>query len=304
MAKAVIVGSKGQDGTLLSKLLESKGYEVVGIDKNCDVDILDIVSVDEFMSSSQPDELYYLAAFHHSSQDKKPENIFLFRQSFDINLFGLINFLEAINTHSLNTKVFYAASSHLFGNTKETPQTEETPINPANIYGISKAAALFACRYYRENHGIFASVGILYNHESNLRKETFLTKKVTNFIKNAVNGDNKKLSLSSLDQKIDMGFANDYVVAMWKILSLDKSDDFIISTGYGRALREFVKLAFMEADLDYRDHVNELKDSNDKPVLIGSNKKIQEKTNWKPSISFEEMIKVLVRDVLNNKGNQ
>lgn len=303
MPKAVIVGDKGQDGTLLSKLLESRGYDVLGINKDSSIDILDSIAVDEFMLKIKPDELYYLAAFHHSSQDEKPENIVLYQKSFDMNLFGLVNFLEAINKNSLNTKVFYAASSHLFGSAKESPQTEETPINPINIYGISKAAALFTCKYYRENYKIFISVGILYNHESSLRKETFFTKKITKFISDVINGSTDRLILSSLDQKIDMGFAEDYVVAMWKILSLDKSDDFIISTGFGRTLREFVNSAFLELNLDYKEYVDELKDSHEKPVLIGSNKKIQEKTNWKPSISFEEMIKVLVDAELNQKGN-
>lgn len=299
MPKAVIVGASGQDGVLLTRLLEKKQYEIIKIEKNGYLNILDAVAVSNFIRSEQPKEIYYLAAYHHSSQDDKPDNLELFRNSFNINFFGLLYFLEAISKYSMQTRLFYAASSHIFGDTTDVPQTEITPISPRNVYGISKATALFTCKYYRENFGIFASVGILYNHESSLRKESFFSKKVCKAAIKIKKGEQKILELGNLDQEVDFGYAEDYVVAMWKILSTSNPDDFIISTGEKHSLRDFVKLAFEEINLDYRDFISLQIKENSNLILLGSNNKIKQKVGWEPTIRFDEMVKLLVHNEMN-----
>lgn len=297
LKKALIVGASGQDGQLLKALLEKKKYMITGLSRESNIKVTCFDDISNFIKENFFDEIYYLAAFHHSSEDNKPDDLFLFRKSYEINFFGLINVLESIKLYSKSTKLFYAASSHIFGNPKEKIQTEETPINPINIYGISKASAIFACRYYRANYGVFVSVGILYNHESVLRKENFLSKKVSRAVVDIAENKRYKLELFSLNNKVDMGSAEDFVRAMWLVLSLNKADDFIVSTGKSTSVKKFISLAFKELGLDYKKHVKMASSEEQKkqPVLIGSYKKLQELTEWKPKTSLEAMIKALIQ---------
>ena len=177
MKKAIVVGHTGQDGTYLSSLLRKKKYEVVGIDikevsennfgiKN--VDVLQMAHVENLLQKTQPDEIYFLAAVHQSSSEKPVEEGELFQMSLNLNVKSLINFLEGIRKHSKHSRIFYAGSSHVFGSPVLSPQDERTPFQPDCIYGITKTAGISACHFYRENHKIFASVGIFYNHESSV----------------------------------------------------------------------------------------------------------------------------------------
>lgn len=297
LKKALIIGVSGQDGQLLKTLLEKKKYRVTGLDSKSKIQITSFEEISNFIKEEGFDEIYYLAAFHHSSEDAKPDDLFLFKKSYEVNFFGLINVLESIKLYSKSSKLFYAASSHIFGNPNEKTQTEETPINPTNIYGISKASAIFACRYYRTNYNIFVSVGILYNHESVLRKESFLSKKVSKVAVEIANNKKEKLEVFSLNNKVDMGNAEDFVRAMWLMLSLKKADDFIVSTGKSTSIKKFIKVAFKELGLDYKKYVEVIsnEEQRNQAVLIGSYKKLQNFTKWKPKMSLKSMIKTLIR---------
>lgn len=297
LKKALIIGASGQDGQLLKDLLEKKQYKVVQLNSKSKIQTISFEDIANFIKENVFDEIYYLAAFHHSSEDAKPDDLFLFKQSYEVNFFGLINVLESIKLYSKSSKLFYAASSHIFGNPNEKIQTEKTPINPTNIYGISKASAIFACRYYRTNYNIFVSIGILYNHESVLRKESFLSKKVSKAVIEIANNKKEKLEVFSLNDKVDMGSAEDFVRAMWLMLSLKKADDFIVSTGKATSVKKFIKVAFKELGLDYKKYVEEIsnEEQRNQPILIGSYKKLQKFTKWKPKMSLKTMIKTLIR---------
>ena len=308
MNKAIIVGCEGQDGRLLYKLLMGKGYEIVGIDmqtvrcsteaKLPPVDISHAGAVADLIRRMKPDEVYYLAAFHHSSEDEQVENIELFKRSYDVHVASLIYFLEAITLHSRDTRLFYAASSHIFGNPPTTFQDENTPINPNCIYGITKAAGLFTCRFYRNHHSLFTSVGILYNHESPLRHERFVSRKI---IKGAVaikKGRQKRLILGDLNAEIDWGYAPDYVDAMYRMLQHHEPDDFVVATGVTYTIREFARLAFDFLGLDYRSYVEEDQAIMTKKTYrrIGNPMKLKELTGWKPSVDFGQMIRIMIAE--------
>ena len=306
MRRAVIIGVDGQDGQLLYDLLLKKRYLVVGIDKNRtqssfeatfkQVDILKFAQVANLIKKLRPNEIYYLAAFHHSAENLPVENIELLQNSHEVHVAGLANFLEAIRIFSFKTRLFYAASSHIFGKTKETIQNENTPINPNCIYGITKAAGLALCRFYRFRFGIFAVAGILYNHESVLRAESFVSKKI---IKGAIGikrGRQKKLVLGDLHAVVDWGYAPDYVRAMQLILNTKFADDFIIATGNPHTVLDFVKTAFGYLGLDWRLYVKEEHRIVHKHNFcrIGNPANLKKKTGWKPSVDFKRMVKLLL----------
>lgn len=306
MKKAIIVGCNGQDGRLLSGLLLNKGYGLLGIDKefiNCPegfhlspVDIKSPKEVFNLIDKFKPNEIYYLAAFHHSSEDSCLGNVELLEKSYGIHVLSFFNFLEGIKQLSPETKIFYAASSHIFGEPSDLSQDENTPINPNNIYGLTKAAGLFACRIYRNQHALYASAGILYNHESCFRKEPFVSKKIIVGAINIKKRKQNKLVLGDLNAEIDWGYANDYVEAMFRILQAKDPDDFIIASGEKHTVLDFVKIAFGYLDIDWCEHVEEeqsiIKKTNH--CRVGNSEKLRKVVGWKPSVDFNGMIRALL----------
>lgn len=314
MAKtAVIVGADGQDGRLLETYLYQSDYRLVCIDRgtvratglqwNSPVDISRTDEVFRFVGELQPDEIYHLAAVHQSSEEKTHGDLALYRDSYEVNFFSLLNFLEAIRSFSGKTRLFYAASSHVFGPVPaDAPtrfQNEETPLCPASIYAMTKVDGLLACRHFRAVHHVFASVGILYNHESHLRHEKFLTKKVIRAVVDIQRGGRESLILGDLTAETDWGYAPDYVEAMHAILAAETADDFVVATGIGHTVEEFVEAAFHEVGIDdWKNHVRE------NPVGlsrrhrngIGDASKVHRVTKWKPKTDFREMVRILVRD--------
>ncbi|MEQ8192617.1 MAG: GDP-mannose 4,6-dehydratase, partial [Candidatus Eremiobacterota bacterium] len=299
-------GSDGQDGRLLYGFLLKKQYTLLGIDKETikshgipwteHVDINNSKEVFQLLKTIKPDEIYYLAAFHQSSEDKPIDEMYLFHQSYKINVFSLMNFLEAIKTLCGKTKIFYASSSHIFCCNSSNIQDENTPFSPNSIYGITKLDGLLLCRYYRNKYGIFTSSGILYNHESHLRKETFLSKKI---IKGAIDIKNKKcdrIVLGDLSAKSDWGYASDYIEAMYKILNINSADDFIIATGQLHTVLEFVDTTFTYLGLKWENHIEENKHiiNRKNNILCGNHEKLTNATGWKPKVNFKEMIKILL----------
>jgi len=311
MKKAIIVGSNGQDGRLLCENLSRHNYQLIGIDQSSyqshagetclTLDIGDPQAVAGLIRTYRPDDIYYLAAFHHSSENlPRHENNRIFAQSFHIHVLALVNFLEAMRLHAPDGRLFYAASSLIFGNPAGEMQTEETPYNPCGIYGITKTAGIHACRFYRDQYRLFASAGILYNHESHYRQSIFVTAKIIDGAINIKKGCQKQLLLGSLDAEVDWGYAPDYVEAFRRILAAQSPDDFIIATGQKHSVRDFVAITFGFLGLDWTKYVVEdpVIISRAGPTLVGNPRKLMEATGWKPSVDFPGMIRL----ILHNKG--
>ncbi|HTB32630.1 MAG TPA: GDP-mannose 4,6-dehydratase [Bacteroidia bacterium] len=307
MSKAIIIGHTGQDGTYLWQLLRSKNYDLIGIsnhkttstqtgDKEA-MDIRDTKSVGEVVKSFQPDEIYYLAAVHQSSSDNQMEEGELFQKSIDINVKAFINFLEAVRLYSKHSKIFYAASSHIFGDTTSPIQDETTPLNPNCIYGITKTTGIRACRFYHNNYNIFASVGIFYNHESPLRASKYVSKKIVETAVAIKRGLKDNLILGNLDHRVDWGYAPDYVDAAYRILQLKQADNFIISSGVTHSIKDFTEGVFIYLGLDWSKYVTidpNLITKKQKQNLTGNNQKLKKATGWENSVTFSGLIKILV----------
>jgi GDPmannose 4,6-dehydratase len=299
MKRALIIGSEGQDGRILFDRLSREGLEVRGIGRpktRESVDIRNATAVLEVVNDFQPDEVYHLAAVHQSSQEQEKNEVESLKKSFDVHVKGLRNVLDAMVEHAKSSRLFYAASSYIFGNPPTDVQDESTPLKPTSIYGITKAAGVEVCRLYR-SQGVFASVGILYNHESGQRPETFVAQKIMSTVRRISEGSEEKLEIGSLSATVDWGYAPDYVDAMIRILALDQPEDFIIATGESHTVREFVELAFRSLGLDWKSHVVENPSliGSPKPTLVGNPAKLKQMTGWRPSVSFEEMVELLVR---------
>lgn len=292
---AVVVGSAGQDGALLSQLLEKRGYEVLGL-KRGDMDIADPEAVASFVSRHKPVEIYFLAAHHHSSEDIPDGEGDLLRQSMRTHFDAPVNFLDAITTYSNESRFFYAASSHVFGSPGESMQTEETPLQPETAYAITKVAGMMACRYYRKMKGVFASVGILYNHESPLRSEKFVTRKIASAAARIAREGQGSIVLGDLDARIDWGYAPDYVDAMHRILRMEHPGEYIVATGEAHTVREFAEIAFRSVELDYRNYVSTRQEIllRQNPPRVGDSSRLRKETGWAPTICFEEMVRRLV----------
>lgn len=292
---AIIVGSNGQDGQLLRMHLVELNYSVIGLTKY-DIDILNYNSVEKLVSESQPVEVYYLAAYHHSSEDVAINDAHLFKKSLNIHVNGLINFLNAIEKHSPKSRLFYASSSLIFGDPHEEIQTEKSKLNPKCPYAISKVTGMMACRFYRECKNIYAASGIFYNHESPIRSPRFVTRKIIQSAVSIYRTGHGKLTLGNLDSKVDWGYAPDYVDAIHRILQIPAPQDFIIATGIGHSVREFASHAFSLLGLDYREHViaDHLVLARHNSVRIGDASLLRQHTGWEPKTSFKEMIALMV----------
>lgn len=296
---AIIIGSEGQDGRLLKLKLESLNYNITGIKKG-DIDLLSSIEVSELVKNILPDEIYYLAAYHHSSQDIVENSAELFKKSIDINSVSVINFLDAIFNYHKKCRFFYASSCLIFKGSKNALLTESSQCLPDSHYAISKMTGSSFVRFYREYKKIFACSGILFNHESPLRSDNYLSKKITSYIAKLNDNNPEKLSLGGLNIAVDWGYAPDYVDAIWRVMQTEYPDDFIIATGVKKTIKDFVKTAFEHVNLDYRDYIfidsNVLNRKNN--IRIGSPKKLIKTTGWSPSINFEEMVRKLVDNEL------
>ncbi len=292
---ALIIGCNGQDGQLLTIFLLKKNYVVKGIDrKNCD--ILNRKDVFKLVQETKADEVYYLAAYHHSSEKLPESDEVIYQESLRIHHDGLVNFLEAICQFSLSTRLFYASSSHIFGHSEDL-QTENSPISPLSAYAKTKIAGMEVCKTYRNTRDIFASVGILYNHESPLRSPQFVSRKITQSVAQIALGSPEKLELGDIDAVVDWGYAGDFVEAMWLTLQATNSDEFVVSTGQPRTIREFLEVAFGSQGLEYSDHLVIKNDIIKRVPLrrVGDYSKLLRETGWSPKVSFQDMITMMVQ---------
>lgn len=296
MTVTIIVGARGQDGQVLGGQLERAGHSVLRLGRS-DIDLLDRAQIESLIQRHEPGEVYYLAAHQHSSQETLlGDEVVLFRRSFDVQVTGFLHFLEAMRRYSPRTRIFYAASSHVFGQCDAPIQNEQTPFAPNSVYGITKTTAVHYCHYFRDAYGIFASAGILYNHESQYRDPRFVSQKIVRGVRAIANGQTDRLVLGDLAARTDWGYAPDYVDAMRRILALPQADDFIIATGESHSVQEFVEIAFEAAGLDWREHVAEDRGLIKRQYrgLIGDASKLRAATGWLPSISFSQMVRLLL----------
>jgi GDPmannose 4,6-dehydratase len=315
--KAIIVGISGQDGSLLRQNLEKQDFEIYGISRQSVVKLpsrgvqpVDFLvenqrDVEGLIKSVQPDEIYYLAAFHASSEkdngSDSPEN---FRRFHQVHVEGLLNFLWAIDQYSRHSRIFYAASSLLFDGSIGPEQNEETPFSPVGYYGLTKMQGVLLCRQFRKSHGIHATSGILYSHESVFRRETFLSKKLIKAAHEIALGQRESIQVGSLQAQNDWGYAPDYVEAFQQIIRLDHPEDFVVATGETHTVEEFAQLVFACFGLNSSRYVQEDPAvlSRIAPRKIGNATKLAKATGWNPGQSFQTMVKKLVEDYLSTVG--
>jgi len=320
MPKALISGITGQDGSYLSQFLLSKNYEVHGIVRRASTfntdridhlyhdrhdpdvhlflhygDLTDGSSLRRIMQKVQPDEVYNLGAQSHVAVSFEQAEY-----SADVVATGTLRLLEAIRDYTSATekpvRIYQAGSSEMFGAAKP-PQSEATPFYPRSPYAVSKVAGYWYCVNYREAYGMFVSNGILFNHESPLRGETFVTRKITRAIGRIKMGLQKKLFLGNLDAKRDWGFAGDYVEAMWQMLQQPKPDDYVIATGEAYSVRQFLDEAFGRAEMDWQQHV-EIDPRYMRPTevdyLLGDPTKARNSFGFAPKVAFKELVAMMV----------
>lgn len=305
---SLVIGAGGQDGSFLVELLQQRGDTVVGLSRGglkspaaLELPATDLTNREQvfgLVRRLKPDEIYYLAAYQHSSEDAdlQSNDSLMFERSYAVNAAGLIHFLDAVARSSPATRLFYAASSHIFGTPATQPQTEWTPMNPESVYAITKAAGIYACRYFRRERGVFASVGILYNHESERRLPKFLGQKIIRGALAFKRDNSKKIILGDLSATVDWGYAPDYVEAMTRILGHTQPDEFIVATGLPHTVGDFLQIACEAAGVDWRECVQTrpglLKRKS--ALLLGDSTKLREQTGWKPTVTFREMVRLLV----------
>lgn len=312
MKKALITGITGQDGSYLAELLLEKGYQVYGMVRRSSVenyervehirerlhfvqgDLTDQSSLDEAVKGIMPDEVYNLAA-----QSFVPTSWNQPVLTADVTGLGVTRVLEAIRKHKPDAKFYQASSSEMFGKVQETPQTEKTPFYPRSPYGVSKVYGHWITVNYRESYGIFACSGILFNHESPRRGLEFVSRKVTNTVAKIKLGLATELRMGNMDAKRDWGFAGDYVRAMWSMLQQNQPDDFVIATGETHSVQELVDIAFDCVGLNAKNYVvtdPKFLRPAEVDLLIGNPEKAKRKLGWAPSISFEKLIDLMVKE--------
>jgi GDPmannose 4,6-dehydratase len=294
--RAIIVGSNGQDGRHLANLLRRKGYQLVCVTKG-NLDITNKVDVHELVSSFSPHEIYLLAAYHHSAEAVIESDEIRFERSLELHATSTIYFLEAMAHSAPEARLFFAASSHIFPDSGMHALNEDSIPRPENIYAITKYGGMLACKYYRENKGVFASCGVLFNHESSLRPPHFLSRKIAIAAARVSRKQADSVELGNLDAVVDWGYAPDYVDAMRRILQVEYPSDYVIATGKAHTVREFAEIAFRYVGLDYRDFVKIKPDLLTKHIetRIGDASKLARDTGWKPTMTFAEMVQELVR---------
>ncbi|MEZ4407166.1 MAG: GDP-mannose 4,6-dehydratase [Polyangiales bacterium] len=317
MKRALITGITGQDGSYLSELLLEKGYEVHGVVRRSSSfnteridhlyrdphergvnlylhygDLNDSTSLQNIVAEVKPDEVYNLGAQSHV------------RVSFDIpeytgevTALGAVRLLEAIRRVGVHCRFYQASSSELYGKVVETPQKETTPFHPRSPYAVAKAYAFYMTQNYREAYGMFAVNGLLFNHESPRRGETFVTRKITRAVGRIVHGQQKELFLGNLDARRDWGYAPDFVEAMWLMLQADEPDDYVVGTGETHSVREFLEVAFGHVGLDWQEHVK-IDPRYFRPaevdLLLSDPSRAREKLGWKPKVGFRELVTMMV----------
>jgi len=308
--KAFITGITGQDGSYLAEILLEKDYEVYGMVRRSSTfnrsridhlygrlelvygDLGDGSSLNQLMRTIRPDEVYNLGAQSHVRVSfDMPE------YTADVVALGTLRLLDAIREGDLRCRFYQASSSEMFGKVHEVPQNEKTEFHPRSPYAVGKLFAHWITRNYREAYGMYAVNGILFNHESPRRAESFVTRKITVAIGGILRGEQKELRLGNLEAKRDWGYALDYMEGAWRMLQQDEPDDYVLATGETHSVQEFLEAAFTYAGLDWRDYVKidpRFFRPAEVDLLIGDFSKAKEKLGWEPTVRFDELVRMMV----------
>ena len=323
---ALITGITGQDGSFLAEFLLAKGYLVHGIMRRSSTfnteriepiyqdphkshrrlflhygDLSDASNINQLIKTIRPDEIYNLGAQSHVRVSFEiPE------YTSNIDALGTLRLLDAVLGSGVKTKIYQAGSSEMFGDVLETPQSEKTPFNPASPYGAAKVFAHHLCKIYREGYGMFICNGILFNHESERRGKTFVTRKITTGIAAILAGKQDKIYLGNLEAKRDWGYAKEYVRAMWMMLQRQKPDDYVIATGETHSIREFLDEAFNLVGIkNWKKYIG-IDPKYYRPVevnlLQGDFSKAKKILGWKPKVKFKELVKIMLEADLKEAG--
>ncbi len=308
--KAFVTGITGQDGSYLAEILLEKGYKVFGMVRRSSSlntsridhvfsevelvfgDLGDGSVLNRLMRTIRPDEVYNLGAQSHVHVSFQiPE------YTADVTGVGTLRLLDAIREEGVQCRFYEAGSSEMFGQVRETPQTEQTPFHPRSPYGVSKVFGYWITRNYREAYGMYAVNGILFNHESPRRGPTFVTRKITRALGAILRGEQEELRLGNLDAKRDWGYARDYMEGAWRMLQAEDADDYVLATGETHSVREFLDHAFDYAGLDWNDYV-QIDERYFRPaevdLLLGDASKAKEKLGWEPTVRFAELVEMMV----------
>jgi GDPmannose 4,6-dehydratase len=318
--RALITGVTGQDGSYLAEFLLEKGYEVIGMARRSSTvtferiahiqdritlvagDLLDEVSMISLLREYRPTEVYNLAA-QSFVQTSWSQPVY----TGETTALGVTRMLDAIRIVDPDIRFYQASSSEMFGKVVEVPQRESTPFYPRSPYGVAKVYGHWITVNYRESYGMYASSGILFNHESPRRGIEFAPRKIANGVARIALGLDKELRLGNLEAQRDWGFAGDYVKAMWMMLQQGEPGDYVVATGETHSVRHFCELAFSHAGLDYRNHVvldERFMRPAEVDLLIGDSSKARAQLGWKPETSFEELVRMMVdADIKRLRGN-
>ena len=302
--RALITGITGQDGSYLAELLHSQGYEIHGLFRpgehipagveaggihRYEGELEDASAVTRAVAAAMPDECYHLAAQTFVMGEEL--------STIRINVLGTLHVLEALRHEARECRLFLAGSSEMFGDVDVSPQDENTPLCPRNVYGVSKVAAYHLMRVYRDQHGLFACCGYLYNHESPRRAPHFVTRKITRAAARIKLGMESELRLGNLDAVRDWGHASDYVRAMWLMLQHPEPDDYIVATGQGRSVRDFVEAAYNAVELDWQKYVRmapEYYRPAEKVPFVGNPSKAENHLGWTRQFGLNDLVREMV----------
>jgi GDPmannose 4,6-dehydratase len=308
--RALITGVSGQDGSYLAELLLEKGYRVFGAVRRSSsenlhriehllsdielvqADLLDPQSLISMLRRTRPREVYNLAAQSYVPLSWEQPML-----TAEFNAVGVARLLEAVRLVDPEIRFYQASSSEMFGKVREVPQNENTPFHPRSPYGVAKVYGHYITVNYRESYGLFACSGILFNHESPRRGKEFVTRKITDAVARIHCGLADEVRLGNLQARRDWGYAKDYVRAMWLMLQQDEPDDYVIATGEAHSVEEFAALAFAQVGLDWRDYVRvdpNLLRPAEVDHLIGDASKARHKLGWQPTVSFPELVRIMV----------
>jgi GDPmannose 4,6-dehydratase len=335
MKKALITGITGQDGSYLAELLLSKGYIVHGIIRRSSSfntkrieniydnpnlklhygDVSDSLSIDSIISTIKPDEVYNLGAQSHVKVSFEiPE------YTGQVDALGTLRLLEAIRKHVPNCKFYNAVTSEMFGEVKEIPQKETTPFHPRSPYGVAKVYSYWICKNYRESYGLFICNGILFNHESERRGDTFVTQKIVKGLVDVIKGKKEKIYLGNLYSKRDWGYAPEYVEGMWRMLQHETADDYVLATNETYSIKYFIERCCEHLNINYKwvgegideklinvetyQPIVEISEKYFRPaevdLLIGDYSKAKETLGWEPKVKCDELVKIMIDGYINS----
>ncbi len=305
MSISLIIGAGGQDGTLLTKHLQGCGENVLRIGNGwleerigakTQFDLFSQKQLFELIKKTKPDRVFYLAAYHHSSSQKDLlDSDQLWEKSEKTHVAGFRYLLESVRSAAIKPSIFYAASSLVFGNPKTAPQSESTSLQPVCVYGITKTTGVHLSQFYRNTYQLRVNVGYLYTHESTLRGDAFVAKKIVNGLKAIALGTSSELTLGDLSAEVDWGYAPDFVRAMDLITQQPRADDYVISTGEVHTVGEFAQIGCRLLGLDFQKTVreNSAQIVRQPRKLLGDSAHLRKVTGWRPSVTFSEMVEKL-----------